>query len=84
VEAGGGGRVAEIGMPASLSDAAVGAAMARASAPGAAMNVRINLQEMAEDDEAAGLLERADRAAQETREVADRVVSGIWSRLGGS
>ncbi|HHQ48160.1 MAG TPA: glutamate formimidoyltransferase, partial [Acidobacteria bacterium] len=78
------GRVAEIGMPASLSDAAVGAAMARASAVGAAMNVRINLQEMTGDAEAAELLERADRAVRETEEVAGRVVSEIWTRLGGS
>jgi len=77
-------RVAELGMPASLSDAAVGAAMARASALGAAMNVRINLQDMGEDGEAAGMLARAGQAVQDTEDVADRVVSDIWGRLGGS
>jgi len=77
------GRVAEIGMPASLSDAAVGAAMVKASALGAAMNVRINLQDMAGDEEASQLLERADRAVRTTRKTADRIVSDIWSRLGG-
>ncbi len=77
-------RAAEIGMPASLSDAGVGAAMARAAALGAAMNVRINLQDMAEDPEAAKLLERADAAVTATEEVAGRVTASVWERLGGA
>ncbi len=77
-------KAAEIGMPASLSDAGVGAAMARAAALGAAMNVRINLQDMAEDPEAAELLRRADEAVSRTNAVADRLVADVWGRLGGS
>ncbi|NOZ77712.1 MAG: glutamate formimidoyltransferase [Acidobacteria bacterium] len=76
------GRVAEIGMAASLSDAGVGAAMARAAATGAAMNVRINLKEMTQDPEAAELLARADEAVRKTIEIASRVETRIWERLG--
>jgi glutamate formiminotransferase/formiminotetrahydrofolate cyclodeaminase len=75
-------RAAELGMTASVSDAGVGATMARAAVVGAAMNVRINLQEMAEDEEAAELLSRADAALQATIEAADRFVTEVWKRLG--
>ncbi len=75
-------RAGEIGMRASASDAGVGAAMARASVVGAAMNVRINLQDMGDDPEAAELLARADRAVEETEAVAEAVVAATWSRIG--
>jgi len=75
-------RVAEIGMAASLSDAGVGAAMARAAAVGAAMNVRINLQDMSEDPDAADLLDRAERALEKTSEIASSVEREVWKRLG--
>jgi len=45
------------------------------------MNVRINLQGM-DDDEAAALLERADRAVDETTARADEVQAAVWRRLG--
>jgi len=76
------GRAAELGLPASASDGGVGAAMARASAVGAAMNVRINLQEMADDPEAAALLERAEAALAETERIAAEVERAVWARLG--
>ena len=75
-------RAAEVGMQASASDAGVGAGMARACAAGAAMNVRINLQEMADDPEAAEMLERADRALSATEEAAAALETEIWRRLG--
>jgi glutamate formiminotransferase/formiminotetrahydrofolate cyclodeaminase len=75
-------RALEIGMPASASDAGVGAGMARAAAVGAAMNVGINLQAMAEDAEAAGLLDRAEDAVRRTTAVADEVEREVWQRLG--
>jgi len=75
-------RAGELGMRASASDAGVGAAMARACVVGAAMNVRINLQGMADDPEAAELLARADRAVEETERAADAVISTTWSRIG--
>jgi glutamate formiminotransferase/formiminotetrahydrofolate cyclodeaminase len=72
-----------LGLEASASDAAVGAGMARAAAVGAAMNVRINLQGMGDDPEAASLLERADRAVRATRERAESVEAAVWEALGG-
>jgi len=75
-------RALQIGMPASASDAGVGAGMARAAADGAAMNVYINLQDMADDPEAAQLLRRADEAVNKTGSTADEVEAEVWRRLG--
>jgi formiminotetrahydrofolate cyclodeaminase len=77
-------RALEAGMKASASDAGVGAAMARSAAVGAAMNVRINLQEMAADEEAARMLRRADAALERTETEADALVVEVWRRLGRS
>jgi glutamate formiminotransferase/formiminotetrahydrofolate cyclodeaminase len=73
----------ELGMKASASDAGVGAGMARAAALGAAMNVRINLQEMGDDLDAAAMLKRADDAVRRTRGRATEVEAEVWSSLGG-
>ncbi len=75
-------RAAELGMAASVSDAGVGAAMAGACAIGAAMNVHINLQGMADDAEARELAHRADRALKQAREGADALENEVWRRLG--
>jgi glutamate formiminotransferase/formiminotetrahydrofolate cyclodeaminase len=76
-------RSRELGMAASASDAGVGAGMARAAALGAAMNVRINLQEMSDDSEAAAMLDRADAAVRKTRDLAAEVEKTVWGGLGG-
>ena len=76
------GRALEAGMKASGSDAGVGATMARAAAIGAAMNVSINLQEMAEDPEAGEMLRRADVALRETEKASEELVAEVWRRLG--
>jgi glutamate formiminotransferase/formiminotetrahydrofolate cyclodeaminase len=76
-------RAREQGMAASASDAGVGAAMAQAAALGAAMNVRINLQDMADDEEAAEMLERADRALARTAEAGRELEAEVWQALGG-
>jgi glutamate formiminotransferase/formiminotetrahydrofolate cyclodeaminase len=76
-------RARKAGMAASASDAGVGAAMARAAALGAAMNVRINLQDMADDSEAAAMLERADKALEETSKAASELEAEVWGMLGG-
>jgi glutamate formiminotransferase/formiminotetrahydrofolate cyclodeaminase len=76
-------RARELGMKASASDAGVGAGMARAAALGAAMNVRINLLEIADDPDAAEMLARADEALRTTRTRADELESEVWSGLGG-
>ena len=47
------------------------------------MNVRINLQEMADDAEAAEMLKRADDAVRETRGRAAKVEREVWGGLGG-
>ena len=57
--------------------------MARAAALGAAMNVRINLQDMTDDAEAAAMLERADRALAETTKAAAALETEVWASLGG-
>ena len=76
-------RAKELGMKASASDAGVGAGMARAAALGAAMNVRINLQEMGDDPDARAMLERADEAVRKTRQRAAEVEAEVWGSLGG-
>lgn len=61
--------VARIGMQASLSDAGVGAQVARAAAAGAYQNVCINLAGLADAGRKAALLARADAAWQKSREL---------------
>jgi glutamate formiminotransferase/formiminotetrahydrofolate cyclodeaminase len=75
-------RAAEIGFAASISDAGVGAAMARACATGAALNVRINLAGMADDPEAGEMLVRSEEALKRTCAEADRLEAEVWRRLG--
>lgn len=77
-------RAKELGMEASASDAGVGCGMARAAALGAAMNVRINLQEMVDDPDASAMLERADEAVRATRKAAVAVEAEVWGALGGN
>ena len=76
-------RARKLGLKASASDAGVGAGMARAAALGAAMNVRINLADMAEDPDAMAMLTRADEALRKTRVRAAEVEAEVWGGLGG-
>jgi len=76
-------RARSLGMSASASDACVGAVMARAAAIGAAMNVRINLQDMADDPDAAEMLRRTDAALATTNKAADELEAEVWKSLGG-
>lgn len=71
-----------LGMEASVSDAGVGAAMARSCAVGAALNVRINLKEMAENPDAAAMLERAEAGLAATEHAAAELEAEVWRRLG--
>ena len=77
------GRARKLGLKASASDAGVGAGMARAAALGAAMNVRINLTEMADEPDALAMLSRADEALRKTRVRAAEVETEVWCGLGG-
>jgi len=61
--------IAKIGLQASLSDAGVGAQMARAAAAGAYQNVCINLAGLDDATRKRALLERADAAWARTREL---------------
>jgi glutamate formiminotransferase / formiminotetrahydrofolate cyclodeaminase len=61
--------IAKIGLQASLSDAGVGAQMARAAAAGAYQNVCINLAGLDDATRKGTLLERADAAWARTREL---------------
>jgi glutamate formiminotransferase/formiminotetrahydrofolate cyclodeaminase len=76
------GKAAELGMRASVSDGGVAAAMVRAAVVGAAMNVRINLQDMKSDAEAGDMIERADAAVERTSAIAAQVEASVWKRLG--
>ena len=60
--------IAKIGLPASLSDAGVGAQMARAAAAGAYQNVCINLAGLSDATRKVALLDRADAAWAKSRE----------------
>lgn len=60
--------IAKIGLQASLSDAGVGAQMARAAAAGAYQNVCINLGGLSDTTRKSALLERADAAWAKSRE----------------
>jgi hypothetical protein len=47
------------------------------------MNVRINLQDMADDAEAAAMLRRADDALARTIRAARTLEAEVWGSLGG-
>ena len=76
-------RAKDLGMSASASDAGVGAGMASAAALGAAMNVRINLQDLSDDPDAKAMLERADEAVRKTRQRVAEIEAEVWGSLGG-
>ncbi|MGI9649422.1 MAG: glutamate formimidoyltransferase [Acidimicrobiia bacterium] len=75
------GAMAETGIPASVSDAGVGAMCARAAAMGAYLNVRINAKSLSDETEAAGYVERGRRLQEQvvTRETA--ILAQVEQRL---
>ncbi len=73
--------VAEIGLPASASDAGTGAQMARAAAAAAFQNVCINLPGLAEHEAARTLLARADAAFSRVKELHGRAEATILDAL---
>jgi glutamate formiminotransferase/formiminotetrahydrofolate cyclodeaminase len=74
--------VARIGLPASLSDAGVGAQMARAAAAGAYQNVCINLAGLS-DPRRDALLARADKAWELARRLNEEAEVEILTALRG-
>jgi glutamate formiminotransferase/formiminotetrahydrofolate cyclodeaminase len=74
-------QVAEQGLPASLSDAGVGAQVAYAAAASAYQNVCINLRELADREMAHGILARADEALAQARQKHAQAEERILQRL---
>ena len=73
--------VARIGLQASLSDAGVGAQMARAAAAGAYQNVCINLANLADERRRDELLTRADSAWLESQQLHSKAEGEILEKL---
>ena len=73
--------MAEIGLPASVSDAGVGALCARTAVWGAALNVRINAAGLTNDDEAAAYLERAAGMQQQAARRESEIIAAVEARL---
>lgn len=73
--------MAETGMEASLSDAAVGVLCARAAIRGAGFNVRINAKDLTDTARKAEFLAEADRFEAEAAAREDAVVALVRSKL---
>ncbi len=74
--------MAEKGMEASLSDAAVGALCTRTAVLGAGLNVRINAQDLTDEAAKAKFLAEAGAMEEEARRREQAVVDGVAARLG--
>jgi len=73
--------IARIGLQASLSDAGVGAQMARAAGAGAYQNVCINLAGLSDPARKTGMLTRADDAWKKTRDAHAAAEASILEKL---
>ena len=73
--------MARDGMPASVSDAGVGALCARTAAHGAELNVRINARELTDEGARQELLERARSLAEEARRREEEVLAIVEGKL---
>jgi glutamate formiminotransferase/formiminotetrahydrofolate cyclodeaminase len=71
----------EHGNPSARSDAGVAAAMFRAGAQGAAMNVLINLAEITDTDFVAGTTATTRQLLNEVEKSADRIVADVLAEL---
>ena len=74
--------MAEKGMEASLSDAAVGALCTRTAVLGAGLNVRINAQDLTDEAAKARFLAEAGAMEEEARRREQTLVDGVAARLG--
>jgi len=75
--------MAEIGLPASASDAGVGALCARTAALGAGLNVRINAKELEDESQRAEYVSRAEALAEQARVREQEVLALVEEQLGG-
>jgi formiminotetrahydrofolate cyclodeaminase len=74
--------LSELGDPAWLSDAGVGAQLALASVVGARYNVLVNVAEVGDEEFAAGHRARADDLLERAREIAARVEEMLTDSIG--
>lgn len=73
--------MAELGNPASVTDAGVGALCARAAVRGAALNVRINAAEQAEDDVVRQWLARAAEIERQSQLLEGQILEIVERRM---
>jgi formiminotetrahydrofolate cyclodeaminase len=76
-------RAAELGNRFLISDAAVGAELAAAALASAALNVRLNVGGIEDEEFASGVRERLSAVAARGREIVDRTVAVVEERAGG-
>ena len=74
--------MAEKGMDASLSDAAVGALCIRTAVLGAGLNVRINAQDLEDEGAKAAFLAEATSLEEEARSREEALIEAVGKRLG--
>ncbi len=74
--------MAEKGMDASLSDAAVGALCIRTAVLGAGLNVRINAQDLEDEAAKAAFLAEATSLEEEARSREEALIEAVGKRLG--
>ena len=75
------GAMAETGIPASISDAGVGALCARTAVMGAYLNVRVNSQSLSDEVEAAGYVERGREIQEQAVAREAEILRQIEQRL---
>lgn len=73
--------MAELGNPASVSDAGVGALAARAAVRGALFNVKINAAGLKDRDEAARLVARGEEIAAAAKAAEDEIISIVENKI---
>ncbi|MBT8196879.1 MAG: glutamate formimidoyltransferase, partial [Acidimicrobiia bacterium] len=73
--------MAETGLAASVSDAGVGAACARAAVVGAYLNVRINAPGLTDEDESARYLDRAGSLRDQVEAAETAILATVTARL---
>ncbi len=73
--------MAELGNPASVSDAGVGALAARAAVRGALLNVKINAAGLKDRDEAARLVARGEEIAAAAKAAEDEIIAIVENKI---
>lgn len=77
------GAMVEKGMPASISDAGVGAACARTAVLGAFLNVKINVKDLADRVAAEAYLARGQELLSQTEQREKQILDVVYSKIDG-